>query len=273
MTVKKRPRKRGFGEKWWSGLWIRALESFGWETRLRRGRNYALSGRVLKFSIEPGLITGLVQGTVPEPYRVEIRLHVIPPREWRRVVHVMAQRASFAAKLLAGEMPQNIEKAFEQVRVHLLPREERDFVSSSCTCPDRVNPCKHIAAVNYVVADEFDHDPFIIFTLRGMTKENLLRSLRERRGGGRIGPHDSMADEALSPDPEVFWRTGQHLLEFKFDIDRPEVEGAVLKRLGKPRFWRDPSLFEKIMNDVYHTTTQRALELASAESANGEPSD
>ncbi len=269
MTMKKRPRKRRFGERWWSGLWIKALESFGWETRLRRGKNYALNGHVLKINVEPGIITALVQGTRPDPYQVEIHLHVIPLKEWRRIVYIMAQRASFTAKLLAGEMPQNIEKAFEQARAPLLPREEKDFVAS-CSCPDHVNPCKHIAAVHYIAADEFDHDPFMIFKLRGMSKENLLEALRERRGGGRFGAQEKSGQTALPADPELFWRTGPRLYEFWVSIQPPEVETAVLKRLGKPRFWREAATFEKIMSDVYRKTTEKALELAAHEPAEEE---
>ncbi|MBI2841756.1 MAG: SWIM zinc finger family protein [Acidobacteria bacterium] len=262
---KKKPRKRRFGEKWWSGLWIRALESFGWTSRLQRGRSYARDGQVLKLSVEPGLILGLVQGSRPEAYRVDIKLQVIPPKEWRRIIYIMAQRASFAAKLLAGEMPQNIEKAFEQARVSLLPREEADF-DAQCTCPDRVNPCKHIAAVHYIAAAEFDHDPFMIFKLRGMTKDALLDALRDRRGGGRR-PDQRGAPEGdmLPADPEAFWRTGPRLHEFWVTIQAPEVDIAVLKRLGKPAFWKDPADFTKLMSEIYEMTTRRALELAASE--------
>lgn len=267
---KKRSRARRFGEKWWSGLWIKALESFGWSSRLQRGRSYARDGQVIKLMVEPGVITGLVQGSRQEPYKVEVRLQVIPAREWRRIIYIMAQRASFTAKLLAGEMPQNIEKAFEQARVSLLPREEKDF-ESHCTCPDRVNPCKHIAAVHYIAADEFDHDPFMIFELRGMTKATLLEALRERRGGGRKadGAGDHEADR-LPADPELFWRPGAVPQSVQFSIRPPEVEGAVLKRLGKPRFWRSAVDFEKLMTSVYETATRKALEMAAASDPDAE---
>ncbi|MEW6368248.1 MAG: SWIM zinc finger family protein [Acidobacteriota bacterium] len=270
--ARRSPRKRRFGEKWWSGLWIKALESFGWASRLQRGRSYARDGQVVKLTVEPGHIQGLVQGSRAEPYKVEIRLQVIPIREWRRVIYIMAQRASFAAKLLAGEMPQNIEKAFEQARIPLLPRHERDF-DSTCTCPDRINPCKHIAAVHYIAADEFDHDPFMIFQLRGMPKESLLEALRERRGGRRHGHPDGQEDGALPADPEVFWRPGPRLGQFTVDIRAPEVETAVLKRLGKPRFWRDPSDFDALMLDLYRNVTRNALDMASREGAAEEDTD
>lgn len=265
--LKKRPRKRRFGGKWWSGLWIKALESFGWTSRLQRGRSYARDGQVLKLVVEPGLISGLVQGSRPDPYQVDVRLEVIPPKEWRRIIYIMAQRASFAAKLLAGEMPQNIEKAFEQARVSLLPREERDF-HAECSCPDRVNPCKHIAAVHYIAADEFDHDPFMIFKLRGMPKETLLEALRDRRGGGkRFDRRHHGEQEDVPADPEVFWRAGPRLHEFWVSIQPPEVEMAVLKRLGKPPFWRDPADFNQLMTQIYENAKGRAMELATSEAA------
>ncbi len=55
--------------------------------------------------------------------------------------------------------------------------------NSACSCPDWENPCKHMAAVYYLLAEAFDADPFLIFAWRGRTKSELLSGLRARRRG------------------------------------------------------------------------------------------
>src|SRR5437588_12759165 len=92
----------------------------------------------------------------------------------------MASQAIFAAKLLAGEMPQDIEEAFSAVQISLFPLATTDL-DTDCSCPDWANPCKHIAAVYYLLAERFDEDPFLIFKLRGRTKEQIIQVLREKR--------------------------------------------------------------------------------------------
>jgi uncharacterized Zn finger protein len=86
----------------------------------------------------------------------------------------MASQAIFAAKLLSGEMPQNIEEAFAEAKVSLFPTSEQDL-DTECSCPDWANPCKHIAAVYYLLAERFDEDPFLIFKLRGEPRKRLFK--------------------------------------------------------------------------------------------------
>jgi uncharacterized Zn finger protein len=68
-----------------------------------------------------------------------------------------------------------------EVGCSLLPAAQRDL-ATDCSCPDWSNPCKHIAAVHYLLGERFDEDPFLMFELRGRSKEALLAVLRERRG-------------------------------------------------------------------------------------------
>ena len=91
------------------------LESFGWSNRLERGRRYARGGQVLDFKLTPGKVTAHVQGSVSTPYSVIIEIKPLTAEAWTKATEEMAQKAIFAAKLLAGEMPQNIEEAFKAV--------------------------------------------------------------------------------------------------------------------------------------------------------------
>src|SRR2546427_12290180 len=160
------------GETWWSKRWIAVLESFSLGTRLTRGRSYARQGQVISIDVEPGIVKAKVQGTQPRPYAIKIKLKPLSDNDWDRVTEAMASQAIFAAKLLAGEMPTEIEEAFDEVNVALFPTAETDL-DTDCSCPDWANPCKHIAAVYYLLAERFDEDPFLIFKLHGLIKEQI----------------------------------------------------------------------------------------------------
>lgn len=173
-------KKNEFGENWWAKRWLSMLESFGWANRLQRGRSYARGGNVLDIDIQPGMVKAEVQGSRPRPYRVTIRVQPLSDKEWDRVISAMAGKAIFAARLLAGEMPEDIEEAFASSRVSLFPESSGD-ITTSCSCPDWANPCKHVAAVYYLLGERFDGDPFLLFRLRGRSREELMEALRQRR--------------------------------------------------------------------------------------------
>jgi len=169
-----------FGKNWWARRWISVLESFGWSNRLQRGRSYARYGNVLEVVVAPGEVRAKVQGSRARPYRVTIRVKPLDDAEWEKVTSAMAEQAVFAARLLAGEMPENIEEVFTRNRVSLFPSSGRDIVTT-CSCPDWANPCKHVAAVYYVLGQEFDRDPFLLFLLRGRSRDGLMAALRAKR--------------------------------------------------------------------------------------------
>ncbi|WP_324718068.1 SWIM zinc finger family protein [Carboxydochorda subterranea] len=197
--IRARSRKGAIGETWWSRRWVAVLESFGYGNRLARGRVYARRGQVLAIDVHPGQAKARVQGFRVTPYRVEIRLPVLTDPQWEAATRQMASRAVFAAQLLAGEMPEDIEEAFETAGLSLFPKSSRELVTS-CSCPDWANPCKHVAAVYYLLAEEFDRDPFLLFTLRGRTKEQLLEALRALRAGAPEKAMQTSSDTAGSSD-------------------------------------------------------------------------
>jgi uncharacterized Zn finger protein len=175
--IRARSRRGAIGEQWWSRRFIDVLESFGMSGRLARGRNYARRGQVLGFEIGAGDVTAEVQGSRPRPYKVRIRVLPLTRPQWRAVEKELAARALFRAKLLAGEMPPEIEEVFSGCGTPLFPRSARDM-EMTCSCPDWGVPCKHVAAVCYVLAEAFDLDPFEILAWRGRRRGDLLAALR-----------------------------------------------------------------------------------------------
>ena len=182
--IKAKSRRGAIGEQWWSRRFIGVLEASGLSGRLARGRSYARAGQVLDFTLSQGKVTALVQGSRPRPY--EVRLGVLPltKPQWRRVQERLASQALFRAKLLAGEMPHEIEDVFAECGTPLFPRSATDL-DMRCTCPDWGVPCKHLAAVCYVLAEEFDRDPFAMLAWRGQARDDLLAALREVRSAAR----------------------------------------------------------------------------------------
>lgn len=180
--VTARSKRGNIGDTWWSRRFITVLESFGIGSRLQRGKRYARAGQVLSLEIVPGQVRASVQGSRSKPYRVFIETGILTDSEWRSIEEIMASRAVFLATLLSGEMPEEIEEAFVEASTTLFPASDDDLVSA-CSCPDWENPCKHVAAVFYLMAESFDDDPFLIFAWRGRDKERLLAELRARRRG------------------------------------------------------------------------------------------
>ncbi|MCO1653497.1 SWIM zinc finger family protein [Pseudonocardia humida] len=180
---------------WWSRRFIGVLEELGVGGRLSRGRSYARAGQIVSLEVGPGGAGAEVQGSRPRPYRARIGIPTFGKAEWAAVTDALAGEASYAAMLLAGEMPHAIEEVFAGVGLSLFPDSASDIVMD-CTCPDHAVPCKHLAAVFYVLAEQFDADPFRILALRGRDRDALLDDLRERRSTAAREAGSAAADGA-----------------------------------------------------------------------------
>lgn len=268
--IKAKSTRGEFVKNWWASRWIRALSSLMDEGRLTRGRSYARRGQVIEIDIKSGQIAARVQGSRPKPYRVSIWLNPLDDAEWDKVLDALSEQAIFAAQLLAGEMPADIEQVFDGVEVPLFPAKRGDL-KTDCSCPDWANPCKHIAAVYYLLGERFDEDPFLLFELRGRTKEQIAAALRERRAEGlelreELPPYaGEMAETAAVPTLEEcmerYWELGAEAEGVTLNVSRPEVELALLKRLGVPNFLSAKRALEQV-EGAYEAVTARALEEA-----------
>ncbi len=268
--IKAQTQRGQFGKNWWARRWTQALQSFGWSNRLQRGRSYARRGQVLNVDVHPGWVDARVQGSRRAPYHVRIEVSMLPERAWERAIDVMSEQAIFAAQLLAGEMPPDIETAFRSAGVDLFPSSQE--ISMECSCPDWAVPCKHIAAVYYLLAETFDEDPFLLFTLRGRPRVKVMEGLRARRAAEAEDeiPLDVDAFEMVEPetapltgeDLERFWEPQESLANFYVTLAQPSVETALLKRLGPPPFAQRPEAFSGALALAYATVASRALHLA-----------
>ena len=178
--IKARSARGAIAQTWWSRRFINVLEDIGLGSRLQRGRNYARRGQVISFDVEPGSVSAQVQGSRVRPYRVRIGIPAFGKLEWSRVEGALAENAWYTAKLLAGEMPDDIEDVFTGLELSLFPSTAREL-SMDCSCPDFAVPCKHLAATFYLLAESFDDDPFTILAWRGRDRDDLLANLEAAR--------------------------------------------------------------------------------------------
>jgi uncharacterized Zn finger protein len=264
--VSARTQRGSFTKKWWATRWLRALTDWANSARLIRGRAYARQGQVVDIAVQVGAIVAQVQGTRARPYRVRIEIKTFADAEWERVVDLMAAQAIYAAQLLNGEMPLEIEDVFSAAGVSLFPS-STDDLASSCSCPDWSEFCKHRAAVCYLMGEQIDGDPFLLFVLRGRTKEQVLAALRAKRAD-KLPGDEAEADQAkglreapLPEAPDAFWRIGPELDRVEIHVRSPEVEMEILKVLGDMTFVDDPEWMARLAA-VYRQVSKRALALA-----------
>jgi uncharacterized Zn finger protein len=191
----------------------------------------------------------------------------------------------FTARLLADEMPEEIEDAFVDASTSLFPA-SADELDSACSCPDWENPCKHIAAVFYLLAEAFDEDPFLIFAWRGQGKQVLLDDLRARRRGSLppeapdpvgsteladTGPFGwpavdlERSGSSQSADPTLLWGGDRDLAEIEIRPRLAVSPDLVLRQLDPSPLGPSGARIIDELRPLYQEITAGAAELSLGE--------
>ncbi|MFB2936434.1 SWIM zinc finger family protein [Aerosakkonemataceae cyanobacterium BLCC-F154] len=263
------------GREWWVERWLELLDKYRFKKRLERARNYARQGNVLSIDFQEQKVFAKVQGTEPEPYQLSIFLEPFTDEQWDYVIETMSQRAIFSAKLLAGEMPKNIEEVFTANGLSLFPFTLED-VRSRCSCPDKANPCKHIGAVYYLLGDRFGEDPFVLFQLRGRSKAQVIEALRKFRSKGKEEQENKETDIPVSQKVQYplkiaeFWQYDQPLEPGLVVIAPSPISETILDVLGKIPLGNDEAekpqtnvatsdAVMQYLNSVYQAVSQQAI--------------
>ncbi|MBL8695136.1 MAG: SWIM zinc finger family protein [Planctomycetes bacterium] len=285
-TAKKPPPEHGIrvkqaGSTWWGQQWMSALVVVlsGDSGRLARGRTYARAGRVHDLAIHGGKVTARVTGSRATPYKIEIELAELSESTWKRAIDGLASKSQFSAELLAGKMPEAIDEVFVAAGSSLFPR-EREELKTSCSCPDWGDPCKHVAATHSVLGDAFDRDPFLLFELRGRTKDQILDALRAARAGTVAGEIQERVKRMQSkPIERAAIATVElgSITEAEYDqprgtlpalrtrFDAPVLSSILLKQLGAPRSWNCAATPAELLASAVRAAAETARALAMAD--------
>ena len=274
---------QGLGQQpWWVEQWMELINGYRFKKRLERAWEYARSGSVLSIRFEGRRVHARVQGSGEDPYKVKLWLDVLSDDDWRYVLEALGQKARWSAQLLAGVMPQDIERAFAASGRRLFPFKLQE-VRSECTCPDKINPCKHVSAVYYLMGERFSEDPFVLFQLRGRTRAQLLTDLAEQRRTllaqkaqealerapasqppqpGAVGSHNQAS--AAIRDPNRWWRYDA-ALDPALVVITPAMEGDTgLDEAGPLPLAEDGRFPEAARHFVEHLKAHGAGSSASA---------
>lgn len=280
--IKAQSKRGNFGQSWWAKRWNQTLEEYGIGERLKRGMTYARKGQVASIKIQKGLISATVQGSWE--YKVEIEIKTLKTLQWSIIAKSIFAQPAIAAELLAGQMPSDIEDVFKNLRIRLFPSHKD--IDTDCTCPDWSNPCKHIAAVYLLLAEEFDRDPFLIFQLRGIERKELLKMAgmdKEKKRKEQIAKNkETVAKKSTKNstiaaaiktkthktkkktpkqrliEPKKFWgNLDDQIFEYSDGNDNtgnaiiPDIPAVLIKQIGNFPFWRGEENFMEIMEKVY----------------------
>ena len=246
-------------QTWWSQKFIEVLESFKMGSRLARGKAYAQESKVLKLSISSGIVTAMVQGSRKSHYRVTIKLEPLSDGAWKQVMQNLTKKAIYAVEMLQDKMPKDIAEVFANANVSLFPKRLEEL-ESSCDCPDWSNPCKHIAATYYILAQHFDLDPFLIFVWRGRLKTQILESLRSywKQGKPKSQTFGTMPVRKIEePEYERYWYGNMDInVLTPLDPFSKAVPESGIRSLGEAPVQLDGRDLGSVLAESYSTTSK-----------------
>jgi uncharacterized Zn finger protein len=268
---------------WWGRRFIEAVESFVEPKRLARGRQYLATHRNPDWRVERNVVEARVRGrispyygTYEEPlYESRIEFVPIPDEGWDQAVRHLGDKAGFVSRLLLNEMPDEIEQPLGDLDLSLLPRARKDL-DTFCTCPEPDNPCKHVAGLFYSLASRLDQDPLLLFELRGLSRADLIRRLKETPLGGVLAAALTEEPGAIVPAASYFARPVPLAIPEQVSVkdfwcghkklpatlESPQsapVSGILIKKGGDfPPFWPKDISFVEVMDGFYEQVRKKS---------------
>lgn len=261
---------------WWAKRWLDILEGCVTRQRLVRGRSYAKRGYVLDIDIEPGLVSATVQGTRKTPYQIKLGFETVTDEGRRLMLYRLRERAVFAAKLLIGEMPEEIETVFAEVGIRLFPTIKK-IMSFKCSCPSETQPCKHIVAVLLILTEVFDDDPFLMLKLHGLEKESIISFLTAESNEAADIYEDDRNDENViedgseaeilvsEDDDETHEWYGKKPPRFRCPESKETTMPSAIGIMNEFPFWRGAMPFKQTMRPYYDRAVNYAYEIVTGE--------
>jgi len=164
---------RKIATTFWGGAWCKNLEAYSdYSNRLPRGRTYVRNGSVLDLQIKVGRVRALVSGT--DIYKVDIEIKPLARKRWAEIKRQCAGQFDSLVELLRGSISKSVMEIVTRKGDGLFPSPRE--ITLSCSCPDWATMCKHVAATLYGVGARLDHEPELLFTLRGADPTEMVEA-------------------------------------------------------------------------------------------------
>lgn len=171
---------------WWGKAWNDNLKRYSdYASRIGRGASYVRSGAVLDLKIEQGAINAVVQGSVRNPYEVEVVIRPLQPKVWEKMRLACEGKIDSLQELIEGKFPPGLSELFTAQGSGLFPAPKE--ITFTCSCPDRAKMCKHVAAVLYGIGARLDEDPALFFTLRAVDVHDLISQAIQNKTQTMLG--------------------------------------------------------------------------------------
>ncbi|MCU0446575.1 MAG: DEAD/DEAH box helicase [Microscillaceae bacterium] len=203
-----------YGNTWWGKKWLQSLQNIDDSNRLPRGRTYANNGSVKEILIEGNQINAKVKGSQPRPYKQVIDFQKFSKEEKDLIINLVSENPFYLSKLLSRDLPEDLFDELASNQIKIFPKNWQDL-RAKCSCPDWAVPCKHLAAVLYITANEIDKNPFLIFQTKGL---DIIAEL-QKRGFAESGQIKSAT---------------------------PKLSDLLLKELPAKKYEFSPEIYEKI---------------------------
>lgn len=280
---------------WWSRRWLALLNELGIFRDASTAQSQTRGSRVQRLEVKPGLINAKVRDRDLGECQVEIRLDCFTAEQWSQVIDALSSQAIFAAQLLAGDFPPALEEVLGELGISLLPKTSQELQESCDCCTDQTGPCRPLLATFLALGEMLNDDPWLLFRLRGLDRNQLLQDLRTRRNestAGRPGSPQTAADTdaplvyqepdragtradgtPLAEELDAFWGKSKPLMEFQHHISRPLISLALLRRLGPLPFTSGGVEAYELLSEIYQQVTDASLAMAYAPEPDDEPDE
>lgn len=260
--------RKTYGNTWWGEQWLNALANIDFSNRLPRGKTYANKGLVSDILIKKNKITANVQGTEFLPYKVQINIPLFSKSQKNSILEIISSNPLYLSKLLNRNLPKEINNLCQQKNIHLFPDSWFDL-KGSCSCPDSAIPCKHIAALLYIIANEIDKNPFLVFQLHDFHLFEELKNIGYTVQGQQEIPI------ILLEDLQQNFNTNKEINEWDEDIFKqldfsriPDTKENLLTILSKHPTFYPRGDFKKLLALAYSSVSKKTAKLKPTESNN-----
>lgn len=256
---------------WLTERILAVLHRLGVEPHLDQGLQLVKKRKILDFHVSTGMILAKIQGERYRPYNTTLEVRAFSEDEWGKVFTVLSQKALFAAKLLAGELPAEFDHAFVESGVKIFPvslDDPADLITFRCDCEANKRSCEHLAALYFLVNEKFEADPFLAFALRGRSARETLSELRRLRRSfcnrNEISVRqfysglESIETSPLSEALPRYWNNGATISSLQFTIRADELPGTILRQLEPCPAADLIYHMDQVLDETYAYVTNRA---------------